>query len=122
MKVKTVILFLLLTLPLLSTVACGGGSGPTATPTPAPTLTPTQEPTPGQTPTNCEADRDAIQAALYAYHGEEGKWPTADGEPGDIEWDRLAPGFLGDVPSTDSKCDWQVNDDPYGEVCLLETC
>ena len=122
MKAKLAIIFTLLTLLLLSTVACGGGSGPTATPIPVPTLTPTQEPTPGRTPANCEAHRDAIQAALYAYQGEEGKWPTADGEPGDIEWDKLVPRFLGDVPSTDSKCYWQVNSDPYGEVCVLKTC
>jgi 3-mercaptopyruvate sulfurtransferase SseA len=54
MKTKAVILFLLVALLLLSTMACGGGGEPTATPTlgltPTPTLTPPPTPTPAPTP------------------------------------------------------------------------
>ena len=105
MKAKAVIL-LIFSVLLLSTIACGG-SGSEPTPTPTPTPTSTQEPTPGRTPTKCEADRDAIQVALDAYHEEEGEWPTADSGPGDIEWNKLVPVFLDAVPSTDRKCDWR---------------
>ena len=81
-------------------------------------------PTPTATlgPEGCVPDRDATQEALYSYHAEQGKWPTADGLPGDIKWDRLVPDFLPYIPHTDSNCDWQVNSDPEGEVCLWEVC
>ena len=106
MKIKRVISILALSILLVSGLACGGGDEPTLTPT----------------PTQCEADRDAVQVALDAYHDDTGEWPTADGGPGDIEWDKLVPGFLVEIPSTDSKCDWQVNSDPEGQVCLWERC
>ena len=79
-------------------------------------------PTTSPTPTPCETDRDTIQAALYAYYAEKGEWPTANGQPGKIDWDKLMPGFLDAIPSTDSKCHWQVNSNPEGRVCLLRTC
>ena len=63
----------------------------------------------------------AIQAALDAYHDENGEWPTDDGGPGGIEWEELVPDFLSEIPSA-SKCDWQVNSDPEGEVCVPEHC
>jgi hypothetical protein len=66
----------------------------------------------------CEDDRDATQAALRAYHSEQGEWPTADGGPGDIEWDKMMPGFIDEIPINDYFCDWQVNSNPEGEVCL----
>jgi hypothetical protein len=116
MKIKWVISILALSILLVPGLACGSGDDPTLTPTP------TQEPTPGRTPTKCEADRDAIQVVLGAYHDDTGEWPTADGQPGDIEWDELVPGFLDEVPSTDSKCEWQVNSDPEGQVCLWDRC
>ena len=122
MRIKWIISILALSILLVPGLACGGGGEPEATPTPMPTLTPTQEPTPGRTPTQCETDRDAVQAALDAYHDDTGEWPTADGQPGDIDWDELVPGFLDEVPSTNSKCDWQVNSDPEGKVCLWERC
>jgi len=95
---------------------------PQATPTPTPEATPTPTPEPTRAPSRCELDRDAVQVALDAYHDDTGEWPTADGQPGDIEWDELVPGFLDGVPSTDSKCDWQVNSDPEGDVCLWKKC
>lgn len=105
---------------LIGVLACGDPGPPE--PTPTPTATPTETPTPTPTLTRCEKDRNAIQEALDAYHAEKGEWPTADGQPGDIEWDKLVPDFLDDTPSTDIKCHWQVNSDPEGEVCLEETC
>jgi len=87
--------------------------------TPTPTSTPTPLPTVIMT---CEEARDAIQDALDAYHAEYGEWPTADGQPGDIEWTKIVPDFMAAVPVNDSKCDWQVNSDPEGEVCLLNQC
>ncbi|MBT4511288.1 MAG: hypothetical protein HOC20_03635 [Chloroflexi bacterium] len=101
---------------------------PTAEPTPPPTpvetisLEPTIPPTPG-TPTapsgdppECDADRAAIKVALDAYHAENGVWPTADGQPAAIDWDKLVPDYLEGQPST-QKCKWRVSADPVGEVC-----
>jgi peptidylprolyl isomerase len=71
---------------------------------------------------SCEQARDAIQEALTHYHDEYGKWPTADGQPGDIVWTKLVPNFMEGTPSNDSDCNWWVNSDPEGEVCLQNTC
>jgi hypothetical protein len=97
---------------------------PTISPTVPPTVSPTLSPTPTATlgPEGCQPDRDAIQVALNAYHAENGDWPTADGDPGDIKWSKLVPEFLPYIPHTDDKCDWQVNSDPEGEICLWERC
>ena len=93
---------------------------PTCTSTMSPTLTTTATATLGLE--GCRPDRDAIQAALHAYYYEFGEWPTASGESGDIKWSKLVPDFLPYTPHTDSQCDWQVNSDPEGEVCLWEIC
>ena len=87
----------------------------TATPTAVPTLIPTATAYKSQ----CEIDRDAIQSALDAYHDTYSGWPTVDGLPGDIVWDKLVPEFMGEVAHI---CDWRVNSDPEGEVCLPRTC
>jgi len=109
MRIKGFAAIIMLGILLVSIAACcPEGTGPKATPTPK--------------VTQCEIDRDAIQAALDAYHAEMGEWPTADGQPGDIEWDKLVPDFLDEIPATDSTCDWQVNSDPEGEVCLQHGC
>ena len=71
---------------------------------------------------SCEEARDAIEEALALYHDEHGKWPTADGQTGDIVWTKLVPNFMAGTPSNDSDCDWWVNSDPEGEVCLQITC
>ena len=71
---------------------------------------------------SCEQARDAIQGALTQYHDEHGTWPTADGKPGDIVWAKLVPDFMAGIPSNDSDCDWWVNSDPEGEVCLQKIC
>ena len=60
--------------------------------------------------------------ALFAYHDANGIWPTANGQPGDINWDKLVSAFLNEVPSTDNKCDWQVDSNPEGGVCLWKQC
>ena len=111
MQAKLAILMLLLGMLLVSAAACTGGGGSATTPTPLPTAA-----------MSCEEARDTIQAAIYAYHVEHTEWPTADGQPGDIEWTKLVPDFMAAVPTNDSKCDWQVNSDPEGEVCVLHTC
>ena len=79
-------------------------------------------PPPGPTLTRCEIDRNAIQAALDSYFAQYRKWPTADGTPGDIDWDKLVPAFLAVIPPSDSKCNWQVNSAPKGDVCLWQRC
>lgn len=97
---------------------------PTSTSTlvPTPTINPTETPLPTRETGSCVPDRDDIQIALDAYHTENGDWPTADGQPGDIEWGKLVPDLLDGVPHTDSSCEWQVDDDPEGSVCLLTPC
>ncbi len=93
------------------------------TPTPTPIPTPTPKPTPLPTVSmSCTEARDAIQNALDAYHNEYGEWPTADGQTGDIEWAKIISDFMTAVPVNDSKCDWQVNSDPEGQVCLMHQC
>lgn len=72
-------------------------------PSPTPSTTPTPTPTP--TPTQAH-----------------GGWPTADGQPGDIDWTKLVPDFIVGIPSNDNRCDWWVNSDPEGEVCLQNMC
>jgi hypothetical protein len=104
---------------------------PVPTPTPTPTATPTATPTPAATPTptplptvnmGCEEAETTLQTAITDYHGQYGEWPTADGQPGDIAWPKLVPGFMEGVPVNDNNCDWWVNSDPEGEVCLLHQC
>jgi len=117
MKIKRVAAIFILGILLVAASACG--LGPEPTPTPTPTATPTPLPT---VTMSCEEARDAIQAALDAYHDETGEWPTSDGQPGDIEWTELVPDFMAGIPANDSMCKWQVNSDPLGEVCLLNAC
>jgi hypothetical protein len=71
---------------------------------------------------SCTEARDTIQDALDAYNTEYGNWPTADGQPGDIEWTKLVPDFMAGVPSNDIECDWWVNSNPEGDVCLQFFC
>ncbi|NQT71990.1 MAG: hypothetical protein HQ553_04370 [Chloroflexi bacterium] len=73
-------------------------------------------------PNLCEQDRDAIQDVLDSFYAMNGKWPTSTGQPGDIQWDMLIPEWLDSVPPTDDKCEWQINSDPQGQVCLLTPC
>jgi len=70
----------------------------------------------------CGEARDTIQQALDFYYDEHEEWPTTDGQPGDIEWTKLVPDFMAGIPSNDSKCEWQVNSDPEGVVCLQHIC
>lgn len=76
----------------------------------------------GKEPTECEEDRVAIQTALDAYHAANGIWPTVDGKPGMIDWNKLVPDFLWPAPFRTIKCKWQVNNDPLGEVCQSSDC
>lgn len=101
---------LLLCVLLISAAACDGGGG--GEPTAVPTLG----------PSGCAPDRDATGAAIAAYHAKYGDWPTASGEPGDMDWDKLVPEFLPHKPDTNSKCQWGVNGDPEGQVCLQHRC
>jgi hypothetical protein len=84
--------------------------------TPTATATPTVQKTP------CETDRDAIQEALNAYNEANDDWPTANGQPGDIVWDKLVPEYMSTMPVIDSDCDWQVSGNPEGNVCVAHTC
>jgi hypothetical protein len=71
---------------------------------------------------SCEQARDLIQEALISYHDKHGVWPTVDGLPGDIAWSKLVPDFIWGLPTNDTKCDWQVNSNPEGDVCLQNRC
>lgn len=71
---------------------------------------------------DCAEAETAINDALDAYHAQHGAWPTADGGPGDIEWEKLVPAFMEALPSNDGKCNWQVNSEPEGEACVPHGC
>jgi hypothetical protein len=142
MRHSTIIkLFTILIISLLffTGALCQNGQGAQPTPTPTATIVPTStpsvaEPTPTATatataeatmtviatlgPEGCVYDRDAIQAAIYAYNRSHGEWPTADGKPGDIAWGKLVKEYLPYMPHTNDECNWQVNSHPEGEVCV----
>ena len=118
---KIVPVALVIALIVVAVVITLGVKGVEPAPTPTPTPTPTPSPTPIVT-MSCEIARDSIQPALDAYHAEHGEWPTADGQPGDIYWDKLVPAFMDITPSNDARCDWRVNSDPEGEVCVPKRC
>ncbi len=114
--VPVVLVIVLIVVAVVITVGVKGGFAP------GPTTTPTPTPTASFAPSACEIARDSIQAALDDYYAEYGEWPTANGQPGDIEWTELVPDFMEAVPANDSKCDWQVNSDPEGKVCVPKRC
>ena len=89
-------------------------------PTPDATLNPSPSPTSNEPP-ECEEDRQAIKEALDSYYTINGEWPTVDGQPGLIVWNKFVPAFLDKIPSTVT-CKWQVNSDPPGEVCRSAHC
>jgi hypothetical protein len=131
MKLSGIVAIPLLCILLVSSLSCAKGSNngiPSPTPTlsttsnASPTLTSAITPTATLGPEGCEPDRDAIQVALNAYQAENGDWPTADGDPGDIKWSKLVPDFLPYIPHTDSDCDWQVDSNPIGTICLVHQC
>jgi hypothetical protein len=144
-KIINLTAILLISILFLTGASCQGGQGAQPTPTPTPTQTPAAtviptstpaaaEPTPTATatatteatpaviatlgPEGCVPDRDAIQAAIYAYHADKGDWPTANGEPGDIAWAKLVKEYLPFMPHTNDECNWQVNGNPVGGVCV----
>ena len=117
MRVSRVVLLLFLGILLLSSWGCVVDQSPPVTPTPE--ATPTELPTASM---NCDQAKVATQAAIDAYYAQYGAWPTADGTAGDIEWSKLVPEFMEAVPSNDSKCEWQVNSNPEGEICVLHQC
>ena len=112
------VVFLVVAVGVVITIGVKGGFAPGPTPTPTSTGTPTPLPTVAMT---CEQAKHAIQDALDDYHDDYGEWPTADGQPGDIEWTKLVPDFMAGIPSNDSRCHWRVNSDPEGEVCVQDT-
>lgn len=119
MKIIRIAVIVFMGILLMAGASCGGGENAEPTATPIVTATPTPLPT---VVMSCDQARDAIQEALIDYHNERGEWPTANGEPGDIEWINLVPDFMTGIPSNDSKCEWWVNSDPKGDVCLQNIC
>ncbi len=140
-KIINLTAILLISILFLTGASCPGGQvaepTPTPTQTPAATVIPTStpaaaEPTATATatteatpaviatlgPEGCVPDRDAIQAAIDAYHADKGDWPTADGKPGDIAWAKLVKEYLPFMPHTNDECNWQVNGNPVGGVCV----
>ena len=119
--IPVLIIILVAAIAVIVAIGVTGGfePGPTTTPTPTPTPVPTSLPTVSM---SCDEAKNGIQAALDDYHDNYGEWPTADGQPGDIEWTELVPDYMEAIPANDSKCDWWVNSDPEGEVCVLHTC
>ena len=123
MKKARIAVVLLLVILVVSGLACCGGEEAVLTPTP--NAIPIHTPTPAPVPTvvmSCDQARDAIQIALDAYNAVHGDWPTIDGQPGDIEWTKLVSDFIDGIPSNDNKCEWWVNSDPEGDVCLQNVC
>ena len=124
MRTTRIVIMIILGISLLSGYACSLGSAPTMTPgatssaSAGPTYTPISTP---KEPPQCEADRVAIQAAIDDYYEANGQWPTADGQPGLILWDKVVPGLMEEVPST-TECKWQVNSNPEGKVCQSAKC
>lgn len=112
MRAANIAMILLLGTLLIAGIACVEGSGEGGQETAIATLGPVK----------CDYDRDAINAVLGPYYTMHGQWPTADGQPGDIDWDKLVPRFLPYVPKTDSKCQWGVNSDPEGKACIQNRC
>lgn len=102
---------------------CACGSACTGQPgtTPESTVAVTKPPPTPTEPPECETDRIDMKAAIDAYQTAKGEWPTADGKPGLIVWEKIVPSFLKANPST-IKCKWQVNSDPLGEVCRSVHC
>jgi hypothetical protein len=121
MKIARIAVIFLLFIVLVSGLACCGGeeSEPTPTATATLTITPTPLPT---IIMSCDQARDSIQIAIDAYNAVHGEWPTIDGQPGDIDWTKLVPDFIDGIPSDDTKCEWWVNSDPEGDVCLQNVC
>ncbi len=94
------------------------------TPEPVVTVTPTQTPapTPTKPPSQCEMDEIAIQVAIDSYYSEYSQWPTADGQSGEIVWDNIIPNYMDAMPYANNKCQWAINSDPEGFVCMGKTC
>ena len=119
MKITGIATLVLMGILLVAGSACGGGGNTELTPTPIATATPTPLPT---IVMSCDQARDAIQQALVDYHDEHDEWPTIDGQPGDIDWTKLVSDFIDGIPSNDNKCEWWVNSNPEGDVCLQNVC
>ena len=128
-----VIVVLLISVATIAGIGFSGGFDTEATPTPTPISTPTPTPTPTSTSTptptplpvvsmSCVEARDATQDSISAYNMVYGEWPSVDGQPGDIEWAKLVPEFMTGIPENDSDCEWWVNSDPEGAVCVRHQC
>ena len=104
--IPVLIIILVAAIAVIVAIGVKGGFEPGSTPLPTVTM-------------SCNEAKNGIQAALDAYHVEHTEWPTANGQPGDIAWTKLVPDFMAAVPY---RCDWRVNSDPVGEVCLQRTC
>ena len=90
----------------------GSAEGSIAAPTPSlPTVS-----------MSCQQAMDAIQTATDEYHHDKRRWPTTNCRPGDIVWVELVPDYMEAVPSNDSKCDFRVNSNPEGDICIAHRC
>ncbi|MBM3133228.1 MAG: DUF255 domain-containing protein [Chloroflexi bacterium] len=130
MEMARVCLVLLLVL-LVSVLGCDSESSGDGTTVMPPTNPPpsasqtvpaslTPNPTQPSPLSACFADEELIEKALDAYHAANGTWPSIDGRPGDIQWEKLVPAFIDHVPATDTACDWQVNTAPEGAPCIRD--
>ena len=72
--------------------------------------------------TRCELDMEMIQNAIDVYNSQYDQWPTINGQPGPIEWDKIVPEYMEVMPYADNRCQWKVDDDPEGFVCKEEDC
>ncbi len=99
---------------------------PTVLPTPPVTETPSisepTEPTPTRKKSRCETDMEVIQAAIDVYSSEYDQWPTINGQPGDVDWDKMIPDYMDEKPYDNDKCKWGVNSDPVGIACIGHYC
>ena len=66
--------------------------------------------------TACLEDQRDLQTVVNAYHVDNDRWPTENGEiEGDLFYGNpvsspLIPDYIFEVPGSDDKCDWQINE------------
>lgn len=124
------LLALLLPALVMLSLSCDADTVPDGRSTNPPEATDQGEQTAAPTPTatspsaqsgsQCSDDLQRIASAFDAYYAANSVWPTADGGPGDVDWTKLVPESLDEIPVTDADCDWQVNTAPEGTVCIFD--
>lgn len=69
----------------------------------------------------CETEVKSVSVAVVAYRIDQGEWPTADGDPGVVLWDKIED-YLSDKPAQFDQCQWMVDDNGMLTVGNSCTC